>query len=153
MKPAKSASVYKYANDESTAAMSSTSGSTGPHRTTFEANMIHPRAFASIERPASSSPTVISLASASPRPLPRGLRRAPARQIQKPPGRPRRNDRCDAGCGSRDLAVLRQAFDLTGVEFIGENGGGPGVRLPLRRIHHAAGASDRSCFMTFETDS
>jgi len=26
-------------------------------------------------------------------------------------------------------------------------------RLPLRRIRHAARASDRSCFMTFETDS
>src|SRR6478609_5608538 len=25
--------------------------------------------------------------------------------------------------------------------------------LPLRRIRHAARASDRSCFMTFETDS
>ena len=27
------------------------------------------------------------------------------------------------------------------------------TRLPLRRIRHAARASDRSCFMTFETDS
>jgi hypothetical protein len=27
------------------------------------------------------------------------------------------------------------------------------TRLPLRRISHAACASDRSCFMTFETDS
>ncbi len=27
------------------------------------------------------------------------------------------------------------------------------TRFPLRRIHHAARASDRSCFMTFETDS
>jgi hypothetical protein len=27
------------------------------------------------------------------------------------------------------------------------------TRLPLRRIRHAACASDRSCFMTFETDS
>jgi hypothetical protein len=27
------------------------------------------------------------------------------------------------------------------------------TRLPLRRIRHAALASDRSCFMTFETDS
>jgi transcriptional regulator with XRE-family HTH domain len=27
------------------------------------------------------------------------------------------------------LAVLRQAFELAGVEFIDENGGGPGVRL------------------------
>jgi hypothetical protein len=27
------------------------------------------------------------------------------------------------------------------------------TRLPLRRINHAARASDRSCFMTFETDS
>ena len=26
------------------------------------------------------------------------------------------------------------------------------TRLPLRRIHHAARASDRSCYMTFETD-
>jgi len=25
--------------------------------------------------------------------------------------------------------VLRQAFELAGVEFIDENGGGPGVRL------------------------
>ena len=27
------------------------------------------------------------------------------------------------------------------------------TRLPLRRINHAARASDRSCFLTFETDS
>jgi len=27
------------------------------------------------------------------------------------------------------------------------------ARLPLRRVHYAARASDRSCFMTFETDS
>jgi hypothetical protein len=27
------------------------------------------------------------------------------------------------------------------------------TRLPLRRIRHAARASDRSCFITFETDS
>ena len=27
------------------------------------------------------------------------------------------------------LAVLRRAFELAGVEFIDENGGGPGVRL------------------------
>jgi hypothetical protein len=27
------------------------------------------------------------------------------------------------------------------------------TRLPLRRIRDAARASDRSCFMTFETDS
>jgi hypothetical protein len=30
------------------------------------------------------------------------------------------------------LAVLRQAFELAGVEFIAENGGGPGVRLRKR---------------------
>jgi hypothetical protein len=27
------------------------------------------------------------------------------------------------------------------------------MRFPLRLIRHAARASDRSCFMTFETDS
>ena len=27
------------------------------------------------------------------------------------------------------IAVLRRAFELTGVEFIDENGGGPGLRL------------------------
>src|ERR1700730_16640647 len=27
------------------------------------------------------------------------------------------------------------------------------TRLPLRRVRHAARASDSSCFMTFETDS
>jgi transcriptional regulator with XRE-family HTH domain len=27
------------------------------------------------------------------------------------------------------LAVLRQAFEVAGIEFIDENGGGPGVRL------------------------
>jgi transcriptional regulator with XRE-family HTH domain len=31
------------------------------------------------------------------------------------------------------LAVLRQAFELAGVEFIDENGGGPGVRLRRRQ--------------------
>jgi transcriptional regulator with XRE-family HTH domain len=31
------------------------------------------------------------------------------------------------------LAVLRQAFELAGVEFIDENGGGPGVRLRKRQ--------------------
>jgi hypothetical protein len=29
--------------------------------------------------------------------------------------------------------VLRQAFELVGVEFIDENGGGPGVRLRKRQ--------------------
>ena len=31
------------------------------------------------------------------------------------------------------LVVLRQAFELGGVEFIDENGGGPGVRLRKRQ--------------------
>ncbi len=33
------------------------------------------------------------------------------------------------------LDVIRRAFELAGVEFIDENGGGPGVRLrkPLRK--------------------
>ena len=31
------------------------------------------------------------------------------------------------------LAVLRQAFELAGVEFLDENGGGPGVRLRKSR--------------------
>jgi transcriptional regulator with XRE-family HTH domain len=31
------------------------------------------------------------------------------------------------------LAVLRQAFELAGIEFIDENGGGPGVRLHKRK--------------------
>ena len=31
------------------------------------------------------------------------------------------------------LAVLRRAFELAGIEFIDENGGGPGVRLRKRQ--------------------
>jgi hypothetical protein len=31
------------------------------------------------------------------------------------------------------LAVPRSAFELAGVEFIDENGGGPGVRLRKRQ--------------------
>jgi transcriptional regulator with XRE-family HTH domain len=31
------------------------------------------------------------------------------------------------------LAVLRRAFEVAGVEFIDENGGGPGVRLRSRQ--------------------
>jgi transcriptional regulator with XRE-family HTH domain len=31
------------------------------------------------------------------------------------------------------LAMLRQAFESAGVEFIDENGGGPGVRLRKRQ--------------------
>jgi ribosome-binding protein aMBF1 (putative translation factor) len=31
------------------------------------------------------------------------------------------------------LAVLRRAFEVAGVEFIDENGGGPGVRLRRRQ--------------------
>jgi transcriptional regulator with XRE-family HTH domain len=31
------------------------------------------------------------------------------------------------------LAVLRRAFELAGVEFIDENGGGPGLRLRKRQ--------------------
>ena len=31
------------------------------------------------------------------------------------------------------LVVLRQAFEAAGVEFIDENGGGPGVRLRKRQ--------------------
>jgi transcriptional regulator with XRE-family HTH domain len=32
------------------------------------------------------------------------------------------------------LVVLRQAFESAGVEFIDENGGGPGVRLRKRQV-------------------
>ena len=38
-----------------------------------------------------------------------------------------------AGSRQATLAVLRQAFELAGVEFIDENGGGPGVRLRKRQ--------------------
>jgi len=31
------------------------------------------------------------------------------------------------------IAVVRRAFELAGVEFIDENGGGPGVRLRKRQ--------------------
>jgi hypothetical protein len=31
------------------------------------------------------------------------------------------------------LVVLRQAFERAGIEFIDENGGGPGVRLRKRQ--------------------
>jgi transcriptional regulator with XRE-family HTH domain len=31
------------------------------------------------------------------------------------------------------LEVIRRAFESAGVEFIDENGGGPGVRLRMRR--------------------
>jgi transcriptional regulator with XRE-family HTH domain len=31
------------------------------------------------------------------------------------------------------LAVIRHAFELAGVEFIDENGGGPGLRLKKRQ--------------------
>jgi transcriptional regulator with XRE-family HTH domain len=34
---------------------------------------------------------------------------------------------------SATLAVVRRAFELAGVEFIDENGGGPGLRLKKRR--------------------
>jgi hypothetical protein len=43
------------------AAVSSASGSTGPNRTRFEANVVDPRAVASIERPTSSSPTKMAV--------------------------------------------------------------------------------------------
>jgi transcriptional regulator with XRE-family HTH domain len=32
------------------------------------------------------------------------------------------------------LDVIRRAFELAGVEFIDENGGGPGVRLRKRQL-------------------
>jgi transcriptional regulator with XRE-family HTH domain len=32
------------------------------------------------------------------------------------------------------LAVLRRAFEVAGVEFIDENGGGPGARLRKRQL-------------------
>jgi ribosome-binding protein aMBF1 (putative translation factor) len=43
----------------------------------------------------------------------------------------------DIGAAAR--MVLRRAFETAGIEFIGENGGGPGVRLkrqrpPVRRM-------------------
>jgi transcriptional regulator with XRE-family HTH domain len=38
-----------------------------------------------------------------------------------------------AGSRHATLAMLRQAFELAGVEFIDENGGGPGVRLRKRQ--------------------
>ena len=31
------------------------------------------------------------------------------------------------------LVALKKAFEMAGVEFIDENGGGPGVRLAKRR--------------------
>jgi hypothetical protein len=31
------------------------------------------------------------------------------------------------------LEVIRRAFETAGIEFIDENGGGPGVRRPKRR--------------------
>ena len=36
------------------------------------------------------------------------------------------------------LAVLRRTFELAGVEFIDENGGGPGVRLGKRHRKKAS---------------
>jgi transcriptional regulator with XRE-family HTH domain len=33
------------------------------------------------------------------------------------------------------LDVIRRAFELAGVEFIDENGGGPGVRLRKRQLN------------------
>jgi len=35
--------------------------------------------------------------------------------------------------GRATILVVRQAFERAGVEFIDENGGGPGVRLRKRR--------------------
>lgn len=32
------------------------------------------------------------------------------------------------------LQVIRRAFETAGIEFIDENGGGPGVRLRKRRV-------------------
>ncbi len=32
------------------------------------------------------------------------------------------------------LEVIRRAFEAAGVEFIAENGGGPGVRLRMRQV-------------------
>jgi hypothetical protein len=47
-------------------------------------------------------------------------------QMEKDGARPRRST----------LDVVRRAFEEAGVEFIDENGGGPGVRLrkPLKKI-------------------
>lgn len=39
------------------------------------------------------------------------------------------------------LAVLRWAFEAAGVEFINENGGGPGVRLRKRQQKKVQGAA------------
>jgi predicted transcriptional regulator len=45
------------------------------------------------------------------------------RQLEKGMSEPRRST----------LEVVRQAFERAGVEFIDENGGGPGVRLRKRQ--------------------
>jgi hypothetical protein len=88
--------------------------------------------------PVSSLPMAISLASALPAPLPR----APQKLLQHPnrrllrkqsaaklPMRPGKSDRIPASRAALGDRCAQTAFELTGVEFIDENGGGPGVRL------------------------
>jgi len=48
-----------------------------------------------------------------------GLAVLTVQQFEAGIGRPRRST----------IVVIRQAFELAGIEFIDENGGGPGVRL------------------------
>ena len=43
------------------------------------------------------------------------------------------------------LAVLRRAFEQAGVEFIDENGGGPGVRLRKRQRPRKPQIEGRDC--------
>ncbi|GAB4184006.1 MAG: helix-turn-helix transcriptional regulator [Thalassobaculales bacterium] len=47
--------------------------------------------------------------------------------------------RAEAGMASHGptLAAIRQALEAAGVEFIAENGGGPGVRLKAPSARHS----------------
>jgi hypothetical protein len=64
---------------------------------------------------------------------------------------PNRLRRKPASLGRRTVLRLDWTQPETGKGLRGHHR--LSTRLPLRRIHHAARASDRSCYMTFETDS
>lgn len=63
-----------------------------------------------------------------------GIGETTLRQFELERGQPR----------NATLVVLRQAFESAGIEFLAENGGGPGLRLKKSEETSSAGAASNN---------
>ena len=86
---------------------------------------------------ADASPSVWSVASSTTASLARGLLDWTQQELADDSRclHPQTDEPSPLQCARREatLAVLQRAFEEAGVEFIDENGGGPGVRLRKRQ--------------------